>query len=146
MSLESGGYRGYCTHNYFGSFRMPVPAQNIIYLDYVKKNNLKLKLSVNEFDIKGCFLNFKILLTELDSLDGILFCSAYMLPDHLGLRSRLYEIAGKNNVSVHFIFENIVCRSEKDFLDIERVILCRKELKKTEGLEEKIKKMGSEKC
>ena len=37
MVSNFGGYRGYCTHNSFGVFRMPVPAQNIIYLEYVKK-------------------------------------------------------------------------------------------------------------
>ena len=74
------GYRGYCTHNRFGEYKMPVPAQNIIYKDYVLKNNLHFKLSVSELFIKGSYVTLYSLLKELNSLEGILMCSYSMLP------------------------------------------------------------------
>ena len=142
MVSNFGGYRGYCTHNSFGAFRMPVPAQNIIYLEYVKKNNLKLKLSINELDIKGCYLNYKILVSELSKLDGLLFCSSHMLPDQTKLRWLLYNTATDNKAIVHFIFENIICETSKDFRNIEELIICRNEIQREAGIAEKMKRLG----
>ena len=77
------GYRGYCTHNKFGEYKIPVPAQNIIYKDYVFKNNLHFKLSVSELFIKESYVTLFSLLKELNSLEGILMCSYSMLPSDI---------------------------------------------------------------
>ena len=62
------------------NIKIPVPAQNIIYKDYVLKNNLHFKLSVSELFIKGSYVTLYSLLKELNSLEGILMCSYSMLP------------------------------------------------------------------
>ena len=63
------GYKD-CTQNP-GEYRIPVPAQNIIYREYAKKIII-LKLSINELFFPGFFLELQEnLLNELTQLDGI---------------------------------------------------------------------------
>ena len=53
--IKKSGFRGYVTHNKFGDYKIPVPAQNIIYRDYVNKKGLLFKLSVSEIFVEGCY-------------------------------------------------------------------------------------------
>ena len=105
---EKKGYRGYCTHNSFGEYKIPVPAQNIIYRDYANKQNLELKLSVNELYFQDCFLQLESLLTELETLQGILMCSIYMLPENQKYRKIIYQKILNNNCELHFVLENLI--------------------------------------
>ena len=118
MSMRQG-YRGYCTHNSFGEYRMPVPAQNILYRDYANKYGLYYKISVNELFFKDCFLHLFSLLEELDQLDGVLMCSIFMLPEDTNLRQKVYERFLESDCELHFVLESIVLRNrqEMDWLD-----------------------------
>ena len=113
------GYRGYCTHNSFGEYRMPVPAQNILFRDYSNKYGLYLKLSVNELFFKDCFLHLFAMLEELEELDGVLMCSFFMLPEDTKLRQKVYERFLESDCELHFVLESIVLRNRKemDWLD-----------------------------
>lgn len=119
------GYRGYCTHNKFGEYKIPVPAQNIIYRDYVLKNNLHFKLSVSELFIKGSYITLYSLLKELNSLEGILMCSYLMLPKDTKKRNQIFNLVLESNSQLHFVLENFVLRNQYDINKLEKIITLR---------------------
>ncbi len=129
---EKKGYRGYCTHNSFGEYKIPVPAQNIIYRDYANKQNLELKLSVNELYFQDCFLQLESLLTELENLQGILMCSIYMLPENQKYRKIIYQKILNNNCELHFVLENLIMQRSADVNFIEQIFTVRKNILSTE--------------
>ena len=127
MSMRQG-YRGYCTHNSFGEYRMPVPAQNILFRDYSNKYGLYLKLSVNELFFKDCFLHLFSLMEELDQLDGVLMCSIFMLPEDTKLRQKVYERFLESDCELHFVLESIVLRNRKEMDWLETLFQIREQL------------------
>ena len=129
MSGGGQGYRGYCTHNPFGEYRIPVPAQNIIYRDYAKKHGLNLKLSINELFFPNCFLQLQSLLTELNDLEGVLMCSIFMFPIKKRDRELIYKKLELSKSELHFIFENLILKSIKDFEKCEQLLEMRNQLK-----------------
>lgn len=116
------GFRGYCTHNRFGEYKIPVPAQNIIYKDYVLKNNLHFKLSVSELFIKGSYVTLYSLLKELNSLEGILMCSYSMLPKNTKKRNQIFNEVLESNSQLHFVLENFVLKNQYDINKLEKII------------------------
>ena len=116
------GFRGYCTHNKFGEYKIPVPAQNIIYKDYVLKNNLHFKLSVSELFIKESYVTLFSLLKELNSLEGILMCSYSMLPSDIKKRNQIFNSILESNSELHFVLENLVLKSQRDIDKLEKII------------------------
>ena len=67
-----------------------------------------------------------------------------MLPAQTKLRWLLYDAAAENKAIVHFIFENIICETSKDFRNIEELIICRNEIQREAGIAEKMKKTWGE--
>jgi len=127
MSMRQG-YRGYCTHNSFGEYRMPVPAQNILFRDYSNKYGLYLKLSVNELFFKDCFLHLFAMLEELEELDGVLMCSIFMLPEDTKLRQKVYERFLESDCELHFVLESIVLRNRQEMDWLETLFQVREQL------------------
>jgi len=115
------GYRGYCTHNDFGDYQMPVPAQNILYRDYANKHDLHFKISVNELFFQGCFLNLWGLVDELDNLEGIMMCSIFMLPDSADTRELIYQRLLESRAELHFVLESIIVRTRVDAESLETI-------------------------
>jgi sporadic carbohydrate cluster protein (TIGR04323 family) len=124
--LTRKGFRGYCTHNAFGEYRMPVPAQNILYRDYANKNGLYFKLSVNELFFKKCFLHLFALLDELEWLEGILMCSIFMLPQDKGIRQKIYERLLESDCELHFVLENFILKNINNVEELEQIFQLRK--------------------
>jgi len=120
MSMRQG-YRGYCTHNSFGEYRMPVPAQNILFRDYSNKYGLYLKLSVNELFFKDCFLHLFSLMEELDQLDGVLMCSIFMLPEDTKLRQKVFERFLESDCELHFVLESIIIKNTNNVDELEQI-------------------------
>jgi sporadic carbohydrate cluster protein (TIGR04323 family) len=112
-------FKGYCTHNNFGGYALPVPMQNIIYLDYARKNSAKLLLSTNELYFHGCYVHLNELCQKITNINAILFCSISMLPsgDH-DLEKILFGLINKG-IEAHFIFEGICIATHSD---IEKLI------------------------
>ena len=115
------GYRGYATHNQFGDYKIPVPALNIIYKDYVNKNNLLFKLSVNEINVEGCYLTMMALLKELHEIKGVIMYSFLMLPPQKKVRKMIFDAFLKTNTELHFILENLIIKNQKDDYNLEEL-------------------------
>ena len=124
--------RGYCTHQNFGSFRIPVPLQNIILRDFAKKNNFGFKLSTNEFYFKSCYMQLlRLVDISIDEkIHGIVMMSYMMLPQK---RPDLIKIIKKllsYEISLYFIIENLNIENEDNFKDFLNIINLKNELKK----------------
>ena len=127
MTLRQG-YRGYCTHNTFGEYRMPVPAQNILYRDYANKHNPYHKLTVHELFFPECFLNLWGLFKEIDQLEGVLMCSIFMLPPTVRERARIYQSLLDGKAELHFVLEGIILRTRKDIESLETIFHIRNQM------------------
>jgi len=123
--ISKKGYRGYCTHNPFGEYRMPVPAQNILYREYSNRLGLHFKLSVNELFFPDCFLNLFSLLKELEEIEGVLMSSIFMLPSDQVLRSNVYQLMLDQDSEIHFVLENIIISTQKDIDNLELIFQLR---------------------
>jgi sporadic carbohydrate cluster protein (TIGR04323 family) len=120
--IKKQGYRGYCTHSSFGGYKIPVPAQNILFRDYSKKNNIHQKLSINELNFKKCYVQLDYLLEQLHDLEGILMCSIFMLPDDCDCRMKIYEKLINSNSKLLFVLENLQLYKLEDVNYIENIL------------------------
>jgi len=100
---------------------MPVPAQNIIYRNYINKYNLHFKLSVNELFFPECYLQLFSLLEELDRLKGVLMCSIFMLPRDFKLRQKVYKRFLKSDCELHFVLESLIIKNVSDVEEVEQI-------------------------
>ena len=113
---------------------MPVPAQNIIYRDYAKKNKLDLKLSVNELFFPNCFLQLLGLLDELDEIAGVLMCSQFMLPEDKTKRKFILDRFISSQTQLHFVLESIIIRNDSDINALQEIFLVNKYIRNSPSL------------
>ena len=102
------GFRGYSTHRVFSGFRIPVSVQNLIMRDYATRYKLLFKLGVDEFDFPNCYVRLMNLLQELPTLEGIIMCSLFMLPEDRNLRQDIYDAFFESGTRLHLIMEKTV--------------------------------------
>ena len=106
--------RTYVSPRKFGSWRLPVPMQNILLRDYCEKNGKIIKLPANELCIDDSYMVLNMTLDSLEEKQGIAMCSIEMLPSQREQRKALL-LRGLNMGSEwHFIFENIVISKRSD--------------------------------
>ena len=117
------GYRGYATHHRFGGLRIPVPVQNIVLRNYANQHHLMFVLSADEFDFPGCYLQLNSLVKQLESLEGLLMCSARMLPQDPKERSAIYSGFLAHGATLHLVLDNIVASDPQDFERIEELLV-----------------------
>lgn len=125
--------RGYCTHQSFGSFRIPVPQQNILIRDFAKKNNFNFKLSTNEFYFKNCYMQLSRLVEICISerIFGLVMLSYFMLPQNLLELKNILNKLLNNNVNIYFIIENIKIENKAQLKNFFKIIILKNEIKKT---------------
>jgi sporadic carbohydrate cluster protein (TIGR04323 family) len=122
--------RGYVSHAEFGGFKMPATVQNLVMRDYVARNDYTFKLSVDEHSFENCYLQLYAVIDELAQVDGIVMCSAYMLPKTPARRRLIIEKALGLNAQMHFVFESLVVRSADDLAALEELFHLADTLKK----------------
>ena len=126
---KPSGYRTYCTHQPFGGFQIPVPVQNIVVREYARRNQLLLKLSVNELFLPGCYLGLQGLLEQLPRLEGLFMASLFVLPEDAEVRERVYAALLRESASLHLVMESVVASSRADFERIEEILMIHQTLK-----------------
>lgn len=105
---------GYVSHREFGGFRMPATVQNLVMRDYAQRMKAIFRLSVDEHSFADCYMRLFAILDRPDGIDGVVMCSASMLPNRRDLRHAIYERILTHNVAMHFVFENLVIRNSED--------------------------------
>ena len=107
---------------------MPQHIQNIVIRDYSKKNDINLLLSNTEYCMKDCQLILKQSISELNSLDGIIFYSIFQLPANEKQRSNIYSEVMLKEKILYFAVENLSAKSIHDFTLVEDIWSIKKTL------------------
>ena len=114
MIKKKEGYKGYCTHQPFNGNQIPIPGQNAVLRDYMRRQNLMFKLSNNEMNFPRCHLVLNSLLDQLPHLEGIVMTSVFMLPLDSEERWKIYDRVLEENCEMHCVFENLVIKTPDD--------------------------------
>lgn len=99
---------------------IPLPMQRAIIDGYCAKN----KITINDYQFENEFLDWLPALEKfitLGTIDGIVICSIYCLPDNKERRRELLQLAVKNNVELHFANELCSVRDQNDIDHIEKI-------------------------
>lgn len=105
--------QGYLFLKPFNRVYLPTNIQNIIIKNYCEQNDLLLKLSVNEHNIKNCWMELFSLLKK-DDTNIIVMMSIYMLPDNKKDFIKFYKLLKKNEKHFVFVFENLKIKNIKE--------------------------------
>jgi sporadic carbohydrate cluster protein (TIGR04323 family) len=113
--------RGYNSHGEFGGFRIPASVQNLVMRDYTARNGYTFKLSVDEHAFPGCYMRLNAIVDELGEVDGLIMCSAHMLPQRPSVRRALLERAISHGAEIHCVLESVVVRDSADIAALEEL-------------------------
>ena len=98
--------KGYCTHDQFGDFRIPVSFMNAVYRDFCRSQEYRFALSINEIiGASGCpnLTSFLIEQTQKRQIDILLIPSFDCIPENSA--SRILSLAKSADIRIFSIFE-----------------------------------------
>lgn len=99
---------------------IPLPMQRVIIDGYCSKNKIK----INDYQFENEYLDWlpglELFLTN-KSIDGIVVCSIYSLPDNKERRDKLLYKAVENNVELHFANELTSVKTIEDIKHIQNI-------------------------
>lgn len=114
MNFKKKIYQGYVQLKNFNNIYLPPAIQNLIIKNYCEQNNLTFKLSVNELNIKNCYMELFFILRNIKKIDGLIMNSIYMLPQDRKDFNFFCSLYSKRNIELIFIFENQKVNSLKE--------------------------------
>ncbi len=113
-SPNRNGYQGYVTVRAFNGFSIPVPVQNLMMRDYTTRKGMLYILPLCEHVFPNCYMQLESTLNEIETLEGILMCSIFMLPASLLERLAIYKKLHDHGAKAHFVMENVVIEKPGD--------------------------------
>lgn len=119
---NSLGYRGYNGSRPYSGLDFPQNVQNFLIRSYCQKHQLMYLLSVSEYKMPGCYMILEEVLSAIDTVDGIVLFSIFMLPESAATRRRIYETVLKAGRSLHGALEDISIKSEADVPLVEDIL------------------------
>ena len=125
---NKSGYRGYVSSRAIRKMSYPQRLQNLAIREHAKRNGLTYLLSSTEFAMPGCYMMLDDLMTELESLEGIILFSLFMLPECRDKRLRIYDRVLSQHSVIHSALEDMVLSSHSDIDNFEDVIQVAKSL------------------
>lgn len=106
---------GYISSGKIGNNFFPQKIQNLCLKTYCNINKYSFILSATEFKMKKSILVLKGLGEKLKKFDGVIFFSIEQLDDKKFL---ILKDLIKKNKEIHFYYENIKLKSEKDLKNV----------------------------
>ena len=119
------GYRGYIFSKEIRGNFIPQRVQNLVIKDYAERKKIFFKLSATEYNFQN-HKNLKQVLKRINSFDGMIFYSLFMLPVAKKERLEIYNKFFVNKKHLHFALEEIVVKSKKDSYIIEDILSVKK--------------------
>jgi sporadic carbohydrate cluster protein (TIGR04323 family) len=83
-------------------------------------------LSVSEYRMPGCFMILQEVLSSIQSVDGIVLFSIFMLPESAKARRRMYDIVLNAGRSLHGALEDVCIKTHDDIQRIEDILRANK--------------------
>ena len=101
------GFRGYIASRPVNGMAYPHKVQNLVIRDYCQRKHLPYILSVTEVSIPNNYMTLNDLLRRLNRIDGVVFFSAFMLPNNPSLRTDLFTALHCQGKQFHAALEDI---------------------------------------
>ena len=113
--------RGYMASGFFRGNRVPQHIQNQIINMYCKDNNLTYLLARAEYSFtNGSFSQLNAALQE--DISHIVFYSIWQLPEEKHKRLEIYSKAITHRITLHFVCESEIIRSDENIVQVESFI------------------------
>ena len=116
------GYRGYIGSRLYSCGEFPQQIQNMLIRNYCQKYQLNFLLSATEYAMHGCYMMLHEVVNSLDSVDGLVLFSLFMLPESPRARTLIYEKVLSQGKTMHAALEDFSVKSLNDIQTIERVL------------------------
>lgn len=116
------GYRGYNGTRPYSGLDFPQGVQNFLIRNYCQKNQLLFLLSATEYKMPGCYMILEEILSAIQTVDGIVLFSIFMLPENPKARQRIYDIVLNAGRSLHGALEDVSIKSKADILMVEDIL------------------------
>ena len=126
QKLKKLGFRGYIFSRKIDGNFIPQRVQNLVIKDYCQRKKLFFKLSATEYKMENCYLMLKSVLKNLNSIDGIVFYSIFMLPNLKKERLSIFKSILKKKKVIKFALEEIDLKNYSNIKDIENLYLIKK--------------------
>ena len=118
LSLKKNLLKSYVTNKRFGPYYLPVRFQNKLLRQYCEEKNKTFSLSTGEITFGDSYIQLRSLIKVIKKNEGLVFISAYVLPKDTQFRNEIINYLSKKKIECHFIFENLICKSNNDFKKI----------------------------
>lgn len=112
--MERHGYRGYISSRPVGSHRVPQHIQNLTIREYAERNQLAYLLSGVEYCMENSYLMLNEIAAELESIEGIILYSMFMLPNDKARRSKFFKRVIDTGAILHAAVEGVDLFDETD--------------------------------
>lgn len=121
-SNEIRGYRGYNGSRSYSGLDFPQNVQNFLIRNYCEKNRLTYLLSATEYKMPGCYMILEEIVDSIDTLDGIVLFTIFMLPASKRERQRIYDAILSKGRSLHAALEDIAIKKQEDIQMVEDIL------------------------
>jgi sporadic carbohydrate cluster protein (TIGR04323 family) len=121
--MSERGYRGYIGSRPVRGTAFPQRVQNLVVRDYAARHGLPYRLSLVEYAMPNCYMMLRSLMAEVPRLDGVIFFSAFMLPETATARHEIYERIFATGATLHAALENRALKSTRDVAALEATLL-----------------------
>jgi sporadic carbohydrate cluster protein (TIGR04323 family) len=116
------GYRGYIGSRPYYGLDFPQTVQNFLIRSYCQKHNLNYLLSATEYKMSGCYMMLEEVVSGIDTLDGIVLFSIFMLPTSSQKRKNIYETLLNKGRTLHAALEDIKIAKHEDIGIVEDIL------------------------
>jgi len=120
---KAHGYRGYNGSRPYHGLDFPQNVQNFIIRNYCQKFGYTFLLSASEYKMPGCYMILEEVLSTIDTLEGIVLFSIFMLPVRKERRLHIYETILNAGSSLHGALEDVSIRCQADVQMVEDILM-----------------------
>jgi sporadic carbohydrate cluster protein (TIGR04323 family) len=110
--------QGYVFLKPFNGIYLPTYIQNILIKNCCDQKNFQFNLSINEHNIKNCWMEL-FSLVKKKNIEVIIMTSIYMLPNNKKDFTKFCDYLKKNRKEFFFIFEN---KSVVNLNDLKKIV------------------------
>tara|TARA_B100000767_G_C19399800_1_gene383408 strand:+ start:66 stop:449 length:384 start_codon:yes stop_codon:yes gene_type:complete len=115
-------FHTYIQNKKFGNYYLPSRFQYVIFRDYFKKINQTFSLPQGEPVFSKTSIRLRTILSNLKKNDHLVLISIYVLPEDIILNKEIIETLIKKKITTHFIFENVISKTTKEYHEVLNIL------------------------
>ena len=115
-------YYTYIVNKKFGDYYLPTRFQYVILRDYYQKINAHFILPQGEPVFSETKIRMRTIIKNLKLNEGLILLSIYQLPENKETRENLIKELIRKKIELHFIFEGLIVKTNKEYKKIETII------------------------